>query len=114
MVRRARLPIAHTGDLDRAGVLILRSLEARTFGRIEPVAMDRATFDRFAGQSRPLTDAEHPRLADQVRRDARASDASAPCADLLRALLAAGAWIEQEALFADAVLPGIAHRRNHP
>ena len=114
MVRRAHIPIAHTGDLDRTGVLILRSLEARTFGPIDPVAMDRATFERFRSRGRPLADAERARLADQVRRDAGPGDRPASCADLLGAILDAGTWIEQEILFRDVVLPGLSHRRDHP
>ncbi len=102
-VSRAGIPVAHAGDLDRSGVLILRSLQARLFTRVDPVAMDVATHRRFADRGRPLTDAERARLRDLVARD----DPAAVGAALLRAILDAGIWIEQERFFAEAVgIPG--------
>lgn len=107
MVGRAGIPVAHSGDLDRSGVLIVRSLQARLFTRVDPVAMDVATHARFAERGRALTAAERARLRDLVARD----DPSAVGADLLRAILDGGVWIEQERFFAEAL--GIGGHRAH-
>ncbi|HEU4610876.1 MAG TPA: DUF2399 domain-containing protein, partial [Kofleriaceae bacterium] len=58
MCAAARLPIRHAGDLDRAGVLILRSLERRVHARIEPWHMDIATHRRFATGGRAIDSEE--------------------------------------------------------
>ncbi|HUH05261.1 MAG TPA: Wadjet anti-phage system protein JetD domain-containing protein [Kofleriaceae bacterium] len=107
MVRRARVPIVHTGDLDRSGVLIARSLGARLFGPVATAAMDTATFERFRHRGQPLSEPERARLAELVTRDPPGS----PGAELLAAILDAGVWIEQERFFAEAVMGDLAHRR---
>jgi hypothetical protein len=107
MVGRAGVPVAHTGDLDRAGVLIWRSLAARLFARVESIAMDAATHRRFRERGRAVSDAERERLRELVERDP--PDAAGH--DLLAAILASGIWIEQERFFAEAVLEATRHRR---
>jgi hypothetical protein len=107
-VARARVPIAHAGDLDRSGVLILRSLEARIMAPITPVAMDVATFRRYRDRGRPLGATERARLAELITRD----PPGARGADLLAAILDAGTWIEQEAFFAPAVISPMVHDRD--
>jgi hypothetical protein len=52
------LALAHWGDLDRFGVLILRSLRRRTGLRIEPQWMDARTFERCRDASIPLPEGE--------------------------------------------------------
>jgi hypothetical protein len=93
------------GDLDRSGVLILRSLSQRALARVTPIAMDRATFDRARAHGRPLSPGERDRLADLLAHDAP----RAPCNDLLRAIADADRWIEQETFFAEAVLTLLEH-----
>ena len=87
-------PIRHAGDLDRSGVLILRSLAARAHVRIAPWHMDAATHARFAAAGRPITPAERARLAALLVDD----PPTAPGHDLLQAIHATGVWIEQEAI----------------
>lgn len=95
----------------RAGDRLARTLQLRLDGgdarRVRPLAMDVATFTRFRDRGRPLNEGERGRLADLVARD----PPGARCADLLRAILDAGVWIEQEAVFADAVIERLGHRR---
>lgn len=86
--------IRHAGDLDRSGVLILRSLAARAHVRIAPWHMDAATHARFAAAGRPVTAAERARLAALLVDD----PPTAPGHDLLQAIHATGVWIEQEAI----------------
>ncbi|MBK9034602.1 MAG: DUF2399 domain-containing protein [Myxococcales bacterium] len=88
-------PIRAACDLDRSGVLILRSLAARAHAPIAPWHMDAATHARFAATAgRPLDPDERDRLARLVAAD----PPDAPCHDLLRAIHATGLWIEQEAI----------------
>jgi Uncharacterized protein conserved in bacteria C-term(DUF2220) len=85
------LPIAHWGDLDRYGVLILRSLLRRSGLPIEPWRMDVPTFERFVEAGLPLADGEPEEIESLL--------ASAPgevASDLLRAIRDAGRWVEQE------------------
>lgn len=89
------LPARHAGDLDRSGILILRSLAKRSGAPVAPAFMDAATHARFADRGRPITADERARLDAFVRTDL----ADAPGHDLARAILASGAWIEQEAFF---------------
>lgn len=93
------LPARHAGDLDRSGVLIVRSLMKRTRMRIALCAMDVSTHRRFASRGAPLSADERGRLSLLVRGD----DASAPGYDLLNELLVTGVWVEQEA-FSDEIL----------
>jgi len=86
------LPVRHSGDLDRAGVQILRSLKRRSGARVEPLFMDAATHRRFAERGQPLEPDERRRLEQLLRADSAAN----PCHDLLREILATGTWIEQE------------------
>jgi hypothetical protein len=92
------LPMVHWGDMDRFGVLILRSLRRRTGLTIEPWWMDVATFTRFAAAGLPLPEGER----DEIRALLAASSADA-CADLLEAIRDAGRWVEQETV-AEAML----------
>ena len=54
--------------------------------------MDVATHARFEHLGQPLTKEERARLDQLVRTD----DHSAPCNELLKAVLRSGLWIEQE------------------
>lgn len=90
----ARVAIRHAGDLDRAGILILRSLVARVRAPIAPWHMDASTHARFAARGRPLDPAERMRVARLVATD----DPAAPAHDLLLAIHATGLWVEQEAI----------------
>lgn len=96
------LPIRHAGDLDRSGILILRSLASRSGASIAPLLMSAATHRRFAERGRRIGPDELGRLGAFVR----ASHPSSPCHDLSGELLASGVWIEQEAFF-DEVLAEI-------
>jgi hypothetical protein len=87
------LPRAHWGDLDRFGVLILRSLRRRTGLDIEPCWMDVATFERCAAAALPLPAGEREQIESLV-----SFSEEEVCADLLKAICAAGQWIEQEAV----------------
>jgi hypothetical protein len=109
LVARAGVPIAHAGDLDRSGVLILRSLSRRAGAAIEPVAMDVATHRRFRARGRELSADERARLAALVAAD----DAASPCHQLLVEILESGVWLEQETFASEALLSPIAHG-NHP
>jgi hypothetical protein len=104
LLRRCARPgvtIRHAGDLDRSGVLIVRSLAARARLPIEPWHMDAATHARFADRGRPLDSDERERLARLLAVD----DPAAPCHDLLAAIHASGVWIEQEAISHDLWIP---------
>jgi hypothetical protein len=94
------VPILHWGDLDRFGVLILRSLARRTGLPIAPLWMDPATFARFAAAGLPLPAAERAEI-DALLAAAPADVAS----DLLAAIRAAGRWIEQETVAEEVLSP---------
>jgi hypothetical protein len=96
---RAKVSVRHSGDLDRSGVLILRSLERRSGVRIEPLLMDASTHRRFAARGKPLSTDERRHLERLVSSD----PPDALCADLLRAILDTDTWIEQEQ-FSDELL----------
>jgi hypothetical protein len=90
---RHALPMRFAGDLDRSGVLILRSLRKRTGARIEPLCMGVATHRRFADRGQPISAREATLLDAMLAHDA----ADAPCHALLRELGKTRVWIEQEA-----------------
>lgn len=94
----AALPVRHAGDLDRSGVLILRSLARHARVAIEPWRMDVATHRRFASAGRPLDADERVRLASLVTVTIRPRPAMR-CSTILRT----GTWIEQE-VFSHLVL----------
>jgi len=87
------IPIEHWGDMDRFGVLILRSLRRRTGLNIEPRWMDVSTFERCATLALPLPDSE----CDEIDRLLAASDGQVG-SDLLRTLRQSRQWLEQEAV----------------
>jgi hypothetical protein len=88
------LPLAHWGDMDRFGVLILRSLRRRTGLPVEPCWMDEATFTQCLPAGLPLPPGEREQIEALV---AAAPEETA--AGLLRSIAAAGIWIEQESVF---------------
>ncbi|MDD5306007.1 MAG: DUF2220 family protein [Deltaproteobacteria bacterium] len=92
------VPIVHWGDLDRFGVLILRSLRRRSGLAIDPLWMDVAIFQRFVNEGLPLTESE----SEEIRSLVTMSPAEVGV-DLLRAIREAGRWVEQE-LVAEGVL----------
>ncbi len=89
----ATLRFRHAGDLDRSGVLILRSLRARTGLTIDPLWMDAETFDRCSDLAVAMAPAERQRtrklLDDWNDTYGR---------DLLARLAESGRWVEQEAV----------------
>jgi hypothetical protein len=89
----------HFGDLDRHGVLILRSMRRRTGLDIAPRFMDRATLERHLGAAQPLPRDE----ADRIAMLLAGSDAPQCGDDLLDALRVHGRWLEQETV-AEALL----------
>ncbi len=105
MIARAGVPIAHAGDLDRSGVLILRSLARRAGADITPVAMDVATHRRFRDGGIALTADERERLGALVVED----DPALPCHDLLVEILDSGVWLEQETFAREVLITRIAH-----
>jgi hypothetical protein len=97
LVRRRGLPVRHSGDLDRSGVLILRSLQHRSGIPITALLMDAATHARYLGCGRPIDDRERERLDAVLAADG--PDAVAH--ELLVAIRRTGKWIEQEHFTAD-------------
>jgi hypothetical protein len=83
----------HWGDMDRFGVLILRSLRRRTGVPIEPLWMDVRTFESCRSSGLPLSPGE----AEDIQRVISAS-VDEVGSDLLRAILKARRWVEQEAV----------------
>lgn len=99
MCARHALPMRFAGDLDRSGVLILRSLRKRTGARIEPMCMGVPTHRRFASRGQPIASRELAHVQALVASD----PPDAPCRELLVELARSRTWIEQEA-FADECL----------
>jgi hypothetical protein len=87
------VPILHWGDLDRSGVLILRSLRRRTGLPIEPLWMDVPTYRRFVGAGLPLPAEEGKEIDALLARTGGEAGS-----DLLAAIREAGVWVEQEAV----------------
>jgi hypothetical protein len=84
--------LAHWGDLDRFGVLILRSLRRRTSLPIEPQWMDARTFERCRDAGIPLPEGEQ----EEIDRLLSAATDDDVCNDLLRTIRNSGRWVEQE------------------
>lgn len=83
----------HTGDLDRSGLLILRTLRERTKIPVEPLWMDAETFTAMADVSLPMK-------GDEPRHVARLLEGwEEPWGrELLEALARSSRWVEQEAV----------------
>ena len=94
-------PIRIACDLDRSGVLIWRSLARRLGVRVEPIGMDRATYELVADRGRALAAAERGRLARLLAVDPPASAGH----DLLLAIAQRGRWVEQETYASDILFP---------
>ncbi|MBI4508096.1 MAG: DUF2399 domain-containing protein [Deltaproteobacteria bacterium] len=104
-----RIPMRHSGDLDRSGVLILRSIGRRVGASITPFYMDVETHRAYANHGRPLDPEERERLRALLTTDGE----SEPAHQLLREILCTGRWIEQEAFAHDAILGSLgAHARD--
>jgi hypothetical protein len=99
------IPILHWGDLDRFGVLILRSLHRRSGLRVEPLWMDVETFRCTALTGIPLPPGEREEIDSLLRQSPGAIGS-----DLLDAIRQAGRWVEREAV-AESVLDLRALRR---
>ena len=92
------VPVFHWGDLDRSGVLILRSLRHRSGVPVQPLHMDRETFRRFSPEGLPLPPGEKEEIGTLLKKlRGNVGD------DLLAAIRDTGKWVEQETV-ADAVL----------
>ena len=89
----APIRFRHTGDLDRAGLLILRSLRGRTGLPVEPWRMSEAVFERCEAHALPMSAGER---AETERLLARWAEPYGR--DLLHRLVEGGRWIEQEAI----------------
>ena len=87
------LAFFHAGDLDRSGLLILRSLRARSDLPVEPLWMDGESFRHCEDLALPMSPAEQERT-----RRLLATWQEPYGRDLLERLAASGRWIEQEAL----------------
>ena len=85
--------------MDRFGILILRSLRRRTGLPIEPCWMDEATFRRCLQAGLPQPAGELKEIESLVAATPQETGAG-----LLRAIAAAGVWIEQEAVASDVLL----------
>ena len=94
---RHALPMRFAGDLDRSGVLILRSLRKRTGARIAPLCMGVATHRRFADRGQPISSREGTLLDAMLAQESP----EAPCHALLAELAKTRVWIEQEAFAGD-------------
>jgi hypothetical protein len=94
------LPLAHWGDMDRYGVLILRSLRRRTGLAVEPWRMDLPTFERFKEAGLSLPDGERAEIESLL-----AASPDEISADLLGAIRDTGRWVEQETV-AEELLGG--------
>ncbi|MDF1565855.1 MAG: DUF2220 family protein [Deltaproteobacteria bacterium] len=92
---RPDLELRHTGDLDRAGLEIWRSLAHRSGLKIEPLWMDAATHARFRAAGLRLSQAAEARILRTL-----AGWREPHGRDLLEALLETGVWIEQETVLA--------------
>lgn len=92
------VPVFHWGDLDRSGVLILRSLRHRSGVLVQPLHMDRETFRRFSPEGLPLPPGEKEEIETLLKKPKGNVGE-----DLLAAILDSGKWVEQETV-ADAVL----------
>lgn len=99
------LSARYSGDLDRSGVLILRSLARRTRLPLTPRFMDVDTHRRFRGRGLPLTGEESERLSALLRLE----EATAQGHALLQEIASTNSWIEQES-FCDDVLEEMLER----
>ena len=92
------VPVFHWGDLDRFGVLILRSLRRRSGVPVQPLHMDPETLRRFSAEGLPLPPGEREEIEILLKRSV--DDIGN---DLLAAIRDAGKWVEQETV-ADVLL----------
>jgi len=92
------VPVFHWGDLDRSGILILRSLGHRSGVPVQPLHMDRETFLRFSPEGLPLPPGEMEEI-ERLLKKPKGNVGE----DLLAVIRDAGKWVEQETV-ADAVL----------
>ena len=88
-----RLEVRHFGDLDRSGLLILRSLRQKTELDIRPLWMDRETYEQCADLSIRL----RPDELTALRSLAKSWDEPYGH-DIIAALIVNERWIEQEAI----------------
>ena len=85
------LPLVHWGDMDRFGVLILRSLRQRSAVAIEPLWMDVQTFKRFQTAGLPLPEGEREEIKSLL-----SASSGEVATELLGAIRDAERWVEQE------------------
>lgn len=89
---RSGFSLAHAGDLDPDGILILQELSDCAGARVGPLRMDAATFDAHVGHARSL-DGPALKRASAIRADTRALPG---IAGLLDRILSTGKGVEQE------------------
>ncbi len=85
------LAFFHTGDLDRSGLLILRSLRERTELDIQPLWMDGAAYDAHLDHSLRMSPAEVRLTSDLLERWQEPFGR-----EVLERLVKHERWIEQE------------------
>jgi len=89
------LEFFHTGDLDRSGWLILRSLRARSGLDIRPIWMDAETYDNNLAHSLAMSPSEREQTERLLERWNEPFGR-----DVLERLVEHGRWIEQEQILA--------------
>ena len=62
------VPVFHWGDLDRFGVLILRSLRRRSGVPVQPLHMDPETLRRFSAEGLPLPPGEREEIDSLLKK----------------------------------------------
>lgn len=88
---RPDLSFEHAGDLDLAGLHVLRALRRRTGLEVRPRWMDGATYDRCLHLSLPIRAREMERV-----REARGAWGEPFGGEVLDRLVEHGRWVEQE------------------
>ncbi len=91
--------VRHCGDLDRSGVLIMRSLANRAQCPIHPFWMDAEVHTRFVDRGLRVPEEEGRRLDALVAQDSKEDMGH----DLLATVQRTRTWIEQEAFFGEVV-----------
>jgi hypothetical protein len=92
LLEESAFTLYHSGDLDPDGILILQELGDIAGNRVNPVRMDRETFDRYRDCGRTLPPATLRRLG-LIRPETRAIPG---IEELIRRIEETGVGVEQE------------------